>query len=505
MRRWFLVGLFMCTVILVGTAQQPIADETETASEASVLPRAAIAIEGGPNAGPRIQSLAATIRSTLEFSLSLSRAVELVENPDDAEFLFEIDIVEDDGQIELNAARVSLIDQSSEDLSQRTADSIFDVFSVADELSLDIVRTISNTDVSFGTIVLENRGVAATYGVRVDGVHVGNDQTRIDRVLTGERTVTITGTAENGTFTYHETSVRVSQDEPARVTFQLPPVAPSVVQDIRDWHRSVRSSLTGENTGSVPPPLEVILDGTPGVSGTSDRKAELSGLFRGFDEQVGSPSRIPVERVEQLRHAGILTERSGRSLPPQPDSLPEQRILPEIQPVPESDLAGWHLRIVGNVATPPIAVDPSGDSQSDRSGTDFHEVYAFRSAEGIHVIVTFHDGEAKPSNGRYRIGFATETPRGGLTEVVWRNESGRPEAVVARVNPQRWNRLQSFPAPTEYLDNALVFTIPVAAIEFAETRAMGNGWEFDAVLEEAIDGEYRTNDDIRLRERRIFF
>lgn len=81
--------------------------------------------------------------------------------------------------------------------TQRVATSLFETFSVADELALRFVSAISGRQIAFGSIRLEPEGWSeGSYTVRVDGVEFGVDTPMIPRVLIGDRRIEVV--ANNG-------------------------------------------------------------------------------------------------------------------------------------------------------------------------------------------------------------------------------------------------------------------------------------------------------------------
>lgn len=72
------------------------------------------------------------------------------------------------------------------------AETIFDTFEVADELTADVLRAFTGQRIAYGRVELTNRGdPEAEYQVRFDGTVVGRNLSAVERVLVGERLVEV--------------------------------------------------------------------------------------------------------------------------------------------------------------------------------------------------------------------------------------------------------------------------------------------------------------------------
>ena len=106
-----------------------------------------INVVSGSEADATIDGVVTTIASTLRLSLSVSGAVEVVATRQEADLVFEVAVQRQAGTYQMDAARVDLLQGGSEVIASRTAESLFDVFDVADQLTLDIVATVTDTRV----------------------------------------------------------------------------------------------------------------------------------------------------------------------------------------------------------------------------------------------------------------------------------------------------------------------------------------------------------------------
>ena len=80
---------------------------------------------------------------------------------------------------------------------RQTASSLFDTFTVADELAIRFLSAFSGERIAFGSIQLEPGGWEdGSYTVFVDGMEMGVDTPVVSRVLIGDRTLEVT--ANNG-------------------------------------------------------------------------------------------------------------------------------------------------------------------------------------------------------------------------------------------------------------------------------------------------------------------
>jgi hypothetical protein len=104
----------------------------------------------------------------------------------------------------------------------RTARSVLDIFKIADEIVASLMEAFSGAHIGFGTIELQPSGEPGSFAVYIDGVHVGDDLTEVQRVLNGERKVEIRQQRLLGQRTIAAAAIMVIEDDWTDFVFELP-------------------------------------------------------------------------------------------------------------------------------------------------------------------------------------------------------------------------------------------------------------------------------------------
>ena len=77
-------------------------------------------------------------------------------------------------------------------LSQtRKAAGVLDIFDVTDDLVVAVLESMTGSHIGFGSLTLTNTGEKGSYTVLVDGSSVGSNLESLDKILNGQRPVTI--------------------------------------------------------------------------------------------------------------------------------------------------------------------------------------------------------------------------------------------------------------------------------------------------------------------------
>lgn len=119
--------------------------------------------------------------------------------------------------------------------ARQTASSLFDTFSVADDLAVRFLSAFSGQRIAFGSIELEPAGWdEGSYTVIVDGMEVAADTAVVPQVLIGERTVEVV--ANNGpevgaVLVSRVVTVREAESASLAFTFPAPPPVPPERED----------------------------------------------------------------------------------------------------------------------------------------------------------------------------------------------------------------------------------------------------------------------------------
>lgn len=482
--------------LLLLLAGMPVAGQESTEPRL----RGWINVVSGSEADATIDGVVTTIASTLRLSLSVSGAVEVVESRREADLVFEVAVQRQGGTYQFDAARVDLLQGGSEVIASRTAESLFDVFDVADQLTLDIVATVTDADVAFGAIVLENLGFPGDFSVQIDGVAAGTNISRIDRVLTGTRTVTVVrGTDEPAVLA--EQRVQIREDAPAVVRFSIPYLSAAARQAAVGRLAAARAPLVGESVpadSTIAP--ELLPDDAQERLSLSRASLDTARPVRnGFTPAVLDLLRgVPgLPRLSTYRsRSGIVQLNAGAIL------------VEQTAPVQPDELNGWRYTVTGQAR--PVRIDRAGDNSASplgRSGMDLGDFYLFSSDAGLHFIMALNDdGPSVGLGSSYNVSLVADVPE--RTELWFRVgdgvDSGARTVVMRKENGED-RELASFRSPVVLENGAVIGTIPIEALARARESAGISGWFVELTIDEREGSDTRVRDHLDWGGQKLYF
>lgn len=488
--RALLPSLFLVILLLPLSAQE------------SALPRVTIEVGALGERNPTVESLVSTISTTLTLSLALSGEVVLVEEGESADLLFSVELSQDDGGYLMRASRESAGPSEPQEIALRRAESLFDIFDVADALTLDIVSEVTDGEVAFGALRLVNRGFDRRWELLIDGVSLGEGVASVDRLLTGSRTVTIADPLGAGS-TYYSETFDLAAGETREVTFALP-WAP---RELRNEATRALAAVRGRLLGAAPGEAEATE--IPASAGNQEFQGRAQALLAEAPGPAGK--RLPQVVLDALSESVGLSR--SRFASPYPPALADagRRIVAYGNAVMPDELHAWRW----STDFPPIRVDPARDEDpsfyeaSSRSGTDLYEIHMQRSSEGLHFFMVFHDGEPMRNSASYALSLVADHVDGDdrQIELLWRLEGqGSLSATTAVWESAAGEdrEIRTFRGPFDITDTAVIATIPEAAIDLASELARLGGWELEANVYEFIQGRQVARDRIDWADR-IYF
>lgn len=161
------------------------------------------------------------------------------------------------------------------------AESLFDTFDVADELTLELLSALSGRRIAFGAIQLDLPASFDSFGIFVDDQFAGFGTSRLERIPAGERTVRIVSfTGDPTASESRETVVLIEPDTTTAVSFDivLPTtswLAPELVE-----YTGIDGTVGSDQNTDVQTPIE---------TGEPNRTAAGGQPARAFTEEPSVP------------------------------------------------------------------------------------------------------------------------------------------------------------------------------------------------------------------------
>jgi hypothetical protein len=196
-----------------------------------------------PTGEPQLQTVAAVVTDTVALSLRLMGEYTVVRSAGGAKDQAVDRIVggqcvrDPDGTIRF---LLHLSEEGGEDPlfeGEHEAESLFDIFEVADAAALSVLEAINRRTVRFGTLRLEPSRDGATYGVFLNGEGIatavaGTYENR--RIVEGDYDLVVSSDGVTGSVPVFRTTVSVTAAEPAVVTVDIPDVQPEEISYFRE-------------------------------------------------------------------------------------------------------------------------------------------------------------------------------------------------------------------------------------------------------------------------------
>ncbi|MFW6330020.1 MAG: hypothetical protein ACOC28_07950, partial [Alkalispirochaetaceae bacterium] len=425
----------------------------------------------------------------------------------EVELLFVVSVARpEDGSYVMNAEVFSRPEDTVRAEIEESADSLFDVFEAADQLTLALIEEVTAVEVAFGSLTFQNRGFEGAYEVRIDNVLAGSRVAEIQRVLAGRRTVSIHPPGESEAV--HRGEVVVPEGGTAVVSFELPFLPTRAQQELDRYHAALVAPALGASGHTGDP--EAVAARVP-----PDRSEEVEELIDALKESSNAPAHetVSIEVVSRFRRWAnrALTGNPVQSRPFLP-ALKEAWVFPDSAPVQRrvtidgevSDWEGIH----------PIRrdTDASGDRIDDRfgaaveraePGTDIAELRLAEGEEGVYLLLTFYDGAPAGNGTSYRITF--EAPKQGQSDpwnrigLVWTSTGGDEERASVRLIDLEGSdrQISAQSVPRRRSGEGIESVIPRSLIELSRSRTGMNGWDILAIAELTVDGETIGTDEIR--------
>ncbi len=207
----------------------------------------------------QLASISYTVFDTAGLILSMLGQYELqlekdsrIEDP--AAYCLENDVdrfisgncsVNDEGGYDIS---LSVYDSETDRIAVRreeTADTALDVFDAVDALVIPLLEELSGRQISFGALVLENRGVRGDFQFFMDGIEYSHEEDVLNRIIFGTHIVRIEQERMYGRHVVKRSSVDVIKDGISSFGFAVTGILPREEREIsaieklieKNWNR----------------------------------------------------------------------------------------------------------------------------------------------------------------------------------------------------------------------------------------------------------------------------
>ena len=336
--------------------------------------------------------------------------------------------------------------------------------------------------------------------MQIDGVAAGSNTSRIDRVLTGTRTVTVLGTSDDPVV-LAEQRVQIREDAPAAVRFTIPYLSPAARQAAAGRLGAMRAPLVGETAAAGAASEADLLP--------EDARERLQRSLAALETALPARSSFIPTVLDQLRAVpGLPPASTYRRRPGIVQLNAGAMLVQTTTPVEPDALAGWRYTVTGQAR--PVRIDPEGDNSASllgRSGMDLGDFYLFSSDAGLHFIMVLNDdGPSVGLGTSYNVSLVADVPE--RTELWFRVgdgvDSGARTLVMRRENGED-RELASFRSPVELDNGAVIGTIPAEALALARESAGISGWYLELAIDEREGTDTLLRDGMEWGDQKLYF
>jgi len=408
--RWYAVALFM---ILSGVC-----------APAQILPRVAVLPLMTDEHDGALSGVGEATRDTLELVLAMIGRYELVD-VDEFPAGYTVDSLTTLAQANslttvvfgtagyVNGSyhfELGVFDSQQMEVTRResgTAQSVFDVFDVADDLALKLVESFSNVRMTFGRLMLRPEG-EGQYDVRLDGRSLGQGVRVVPRVLVGRHEVSVVQQRPSGNVAIFGREVDVREGATEEITFRLPFLTVPEEQQfalldrtiLRGWRRPEREQETerafdqalaaavqfaGMPAGETLPEKYRVWRRAYEADRTSrqgSRFAEAARTGYQVSREVASARLVDTTAIDAVntgrQSAGFLERMIAPYL--KATVVPRARLPMSVDGKPDD----W-------TGIDPLVTVPSG-AGGDVPGADLTAAYLCRDEDRLYVMMVTHDG-----------------------------------------------------------------------------------------------------------------
>ena len=176
--------------------------------------------------------------------------------------------------------------------TEETADSVFDMFDIVDNLTIKFIEELSGEHIGFGKIAFVNEGAEADYNIYVDGNYLGRNIEESE-ILFGERTFKITAPGRYGDTVVETVTIEVEENGEHNIVFSMGTADPSIIPSDSDEVTAIGNLFIE----SDPEGSEVFLDD----QSIGFAPLALYGVGAGlYDLRVASEYYVPASQVLRL-------------------------------------------------------------------------------------------------------------------------------------------------------------------------------------------------------------
>ncbi len=105
---------------------------------------------------------------------------------------------------------------------EATTESIFDIFNISDNLTIELIEGFSNVHIAFGNVTLKNEGEKGSYSVFIDGQFIGKNVEEINHIFYGKHVLTIKQKRLNSEKIIFEQNIEIPENSTIIVHFKIP-------------------------------------------------------------------------------------------------------------------------------------------------------------------------------------------------------------------------------------------------------------------------------------------
>jgi hypothetical protein len=311
-------------------------------------------------------------------------------------------------------------------VQQGTAESIFDVFDLADALLVSLIEGFSGVRVEYGDLAIEYIGEPLALVLQIDGRPLAGNPQSVPRLVAGEHRIVVrpVDPGSDPSRVFIDDTVAILAGRTTRLEINLPYLDDEETARLARLNRAIAAgwydgSRQAEVESSFQEAFELLRSSR--AVGAPESLASYEAWYRRYREPVTTTAFEPTLALKKA----IALTRTPNNIPaderlsPQ-DSLgplyssERHRMFPFRRIAIDGDPSDWE-------GIKPFARDAVGDSEAGRTGSDIAALYIAMDWDYTYIRLDLADGAPNEDNWYNVDSYVTERDRSLVMQTIYRN------------------------------------------------------------------------------------
>ena len=131
--------------------------------------------------------------------------------------------------------------------TEAVAESIFDVFDAADQITVGLISQMSDIHIGFGGVEIDRTGGTGVYTVYLNEERIRNPEKMLAKILNGSYTLSIKQSRLLGESEIYSSAIEIFEDKTTKVSFSIPPATEEEIAYFQSQREKLEEAATTTN------------------------------------------------------------------------------------------------------------------------------------------------------------------------------------------------------------------------------------------------------------------